>query len=104
MMDGVFIERRMELGEASEVVLRFAFPVEHGQDFRCQYDIMWSSGIHSTRIFFGVDAVQALILAMKAAHSELLASTEARSGQLQWLGTPDLGLPLPDGLTPKDFE
>jgi hypothetical protein len=104
MMNDAFIERRMELGEASEVVLRFARPIPHGQDFRCEYAIIWPSGTRSTRAFFGVDAVQALIVAMKAAHSELLASAEARSGQLQWLGTPDLGLPLPDGLTPKDFE
>jgi hypothetical protein len=102
MVDG-FIERRFDLGQSSEVIVRFAPPVMVGDDFRCEYDIVWPDRTWSSKAP-GVDAVQALILAMEKAHVELLASDEFRSGQLSWFGSEDLGMPLPGNVTPEDFK
>jgi hypothetical protein len=87
------IERRFELGEASEVVMRLSLPVQCDADFRCDYEIAWPD---RKRVFcaFGVDAVQALVLALGMVRAELLNSPEGRGGQIRWLGSDDLGLPL----------
>jgi hypothetical protein len=94
-VNDALIERRFELGEASEVVIRLSLPVRCDADFRCDYEIAWPD---RTRVFnaFGIDSVQALILALRMVHAELLYSPEGREGQIRWLGSDDLGLPLPD--------
>ena len=90
-----FIERRIELGESSEVLIRFHRPVQDGADFRCDYEILWPGRKHAFHAF-GIDGVQALFLAMKMVHSKLLASPAGKRGQLRWLGSNDLGLPALD--------
>jgi hypothetical protein len=94
-VNDALIERRFELGEASEVVIRLSLPVRCDADFRCDYEIAWPD---RKRVFnaFGIDSVQALILALRMVHAELLNSPEGREGQIRWLGSDDLGLPLPD--------
>jgi hypothetical protein len=88
----VFVERRFELA-GHEVVLRFGRPVlAPTRDYRCQIWIEWPDRGETTSIY-GIDAVQALLLAMRHAHSKLLDSAEYRSGQLTYLGGRDLGLP-----------
>ncbi len=97
-----FVERQLELSNGSHVVIRFFEPVADQADFRCDYEI---TGLDATRKShgFGVDAVQALVLAMQKAHIDLLASRQAKAGELTWLGQPDLGLPLPANVKPADF-
>jgi|ERR1700677_286013 len=98
-----FVEPRFELGEAAEVIARFGRPVPEGEDYRCEYTIAWPSRT-LTSFALGVDGVQALILSMQQAHLELLVSDEARSSQLRWLESEELGLPLPRSVTPEDFK
>ncbi len=41
MVGEVFIERRYELADSSEVIVRFRRPVPSDVDFRCDYEIVW---------------------------------------------------------------
>jgi hypothetical protein len=99
----VFVEQKFELGKTACVVVRFGRPAADGDAFACEYKIVWPARVHSSRAW-GLDQVQALILAMEKAHVELLASDAARSGQLRWAASGDFGLPLPSSVNPKDFE
>lgn len=97
-----FIERQFELSDGAQVVVRFHEPVADQDDFRCDYEIAWSDAARKSH-GFGVDAVQALLMAMQKAHIDLLASAHAKAGKLTWLGNHDLGLPLPANVKPADF-
>lgn len=69
-----------------------------GVNFYCPYQIV---GIGNERVRYsgGVDAVQALQLAMKMIGAELYTSQEAQSKQLSWVDdTGNLGFPVPDVL------
>jgi hypothetical protein len=101
-MTEVFIQRQFELATGSEVFVRFHRPAPDDDDFRCNYEIIWPDRKRASYAV-GVDEVQALILAIQKAHVDLLSSPEADRGELSWLGSPDLGLPLPGSFTPKDF-
>lgn len=94
-MTDAFIERRFELGENAEVIVRFGRPVRDTQDFYCEYEIEWPDRKERHRAF-GIDQVQALLLALKIAHAMLVSSPEGKRGELRWLGTDDLGLPTSD--------
>jgi len=96
-----FIERQLHLRGGGQVTVRFSQPRQDGDDYRCEYQIEWPDrqrGFHA----YGVDSVQALILAMQNAHVDLLTSAENRSGALSWLGQRELGLPLGESLKPQD--
>jgi hypothetical protein len=94
LMTESFIRRRFEFGEASEVEVQFYKPAQRDVDYRCDYEIIWPD---RKRAFsaFGIDEVQALILALNMVHAELLSSPEGKRGELRWLGSEDLGLPSP---------
>jgi len=69
-----------------------------GVNFYCPYQIV---GIGNERVRYagGVDAVQALQLAMQMIGAELYTSREAQSRQLSWIDdTGNLGFPVPDVL------
>ncbi len=102
-MDVVFVERQFELGDGATVVLRFLRPEPDGNDYRCDYKIVWPDRERSAYAM-GVDAVQALLLAMQRAHMDLLVSPERKAGSLLYLGERDLGLPLPPSSRPEDFD
>ena len=93
-MDVVFIERRFELGDSATVTVRFLRPEPDGNDYRCDYKIVWPDRERSSYAM-GIDAVQALLLAMQKAHVELQVSPEYKAGALCYLGERDLRLPLP---------
>jgi hypothetical protein len=97
-----FIERQFELSDGAQVVLRFNEPVADQKDFRCDFEIAWRNDIRKSHAF-GVDAVQAILMAMQKAHIDLLASSHAKAGELTWLGNRNLGLPLPANIKPGDF-
>jgi len=104
-VDGdVFIERRLSLG-STDVPCRFFRPESDpsGVDFRCNYAIDWPTH-RLTGHACGVDAVQALILAMQRAHIDLLSSPEYAAGTLLWLDTRELGFPLPKNISEADFQ
>lgn len=65
-------------------------------DYYCPYQI---SGIKRSNVRYagGVDAVQALELALKMIGADLYTSDEAKAGALSWKGSDkgDLGFPQP---------
>jgi hypothetical protein len=66
-----------------------------GPDFECSYEIR-GLGTLVGQAITGVDEVQSMLLALKAAAAVLIASPEYKARQLYWLDprNPDLGLPL----------
>lgn len=64
-----------------EVPVRLHMPVEDDRAWRCDYEIGWPRKPYAFRSF-GVDAVQALQLAMWSIGIALHASPYHRSGQL----------------------
>ena len=90
-------------GEVSgEVELRILMPIEAGDDFSCRYEIHWQGRVKISDVL-GVDAVQALLLALQRLASEMYFSDEYKTGRLEWMGGNNLGLPLPAGLEPPNF-
>lgn len=71
------------------------------KDWRCDYSIQGPEGVRPG-YGMGVDAVQALYLALQGAHIALLMSEHGRAGRLTWLEQTDLALPLPAYLTADD--
>jgi hypothetical protein len=47
---------------------------------------------------YGVDSMQALLLAMQGIATDLYTSEAAKSGQLEWLGQHNFGLPVADSI------
>ncbi|WP_414159947.1 DUF6968 family protein [Pseudomonas sp. BNK-45] len=56
-------------------------------------ELEWPDRRQNLRIF-GIDAIQALLLAMQGARYELVGSPENAAGELTWLGERDFGLPV----------
>lgn len=96
-----FVSRTFELG-GEQVLCSFDKPVADGDDFRCDYRIVFPTRERRFHAY-GVDEVQALTLAMQHAHVDLLSAPERQNEKLLWLDMEDLGLPLPSGLKPADF-
>ncbi|NIJ20939.1 hypothetical protein FHS95_002631 [Sphingomonas naasensis] len=77
------------------------FPVdEANEEFWCHYQIV---GFGKGRIKkgIGIDALQALCIALYNASNDLYFSDEYREGKLKWEGgitIADLGLPVSDGM------
>jgi hypothetical protein len=92
MRNTAFAERIYEM-DGLEVPCRFFLPVSDGNDFRCRYSIEAGPATRS-RDVWGVDAVQALVLAMTAAHADLLMWREQERKTVCWLGGEELGLPV----------
>ena len=101
-MAEIIAERSYELQSGGNVVLRLFRPEKIDADWSCGYDIIWPDRQDRLAVF-GIDAVQSLLLAMTVVHATLLASPESKSGDLTWLGEPDLGLPLASTPSPSDF-
>lgn len=84
-------------GATSPVVVRFAPPVRAADtgDFFCAFQIA-GVGDERVRLAWGVDAAQALLLAIQEAGLDLQGTPAAREGRLIWLarGNP-LGFTLP---------
>ena len=62
-------------------------------DFYCPYQIR-GLGDETVRYTEGVDAAQAIYLAMEAVGTALSQSKEARAGRLTWYGECALGFPV----------
>ena len=72
-------------------------------DFQCGYKIE-GIGAQKVKFAYGVDSLQALLLAMQSIGADLYSSDAAKTGQLRWLGQLDLGIPVPksiEDLVPK---
>jgi hypothetical protein len=92
MGDPAFVERRFDTPDG-KVLARFVRPVlQASGEYRCDWSIGWPDG-EELRHAYGIDGVQALILAMRAAHDALIASHTYRAGRLTFLDQADLDLP-----------
>jgi hypothetical protein len=78
----------------TEISLSVERPLPEGSDFRCRYEIVWPERTqHGYGV--GVDAVQALLLALQNAGADINHSTYAKAKKLIWLEPDrDFGLPL----------
>jgi hypothetical protein len=95
----VILERELELRvkgrRKAKVIVRFGKPRPfEGRDFACVYQIDGLRDEPITRRMYGIDAIQALELAMQMAMVELVCSEAYQDGRLTWLGMYDLGLPV----------
>lgn len=96
----VIAVRHFDLGQKKgAVILKVGAPrpFEDGTGFSCPYRI---TGLKKEHLFYGagVDAVQALLAALKNAAALLYTSEETRAGRLTWLGHGNLGLPVADAI------
>ena len=71
-------------GERSQVVIEFGCPEPRGDDFGCHVRIKGHS-FNVDRVIYGVDSLQAVILAIKLAHSIITDSEAYKQGRLYWL-------------------
>jgi hypothetical protein len=92
MNEEPFVERIFESGD-DVVTTRFLQPtLAPGGEFQCRWAIVWPDRVQQ-RYTCGQDGMQALMLAMKMVHSELLESDLYKAGSLTYLGQRDLDLP-----------
>lgn len=73
-------------------------PFSDSPDYYCPFQINGLLGRESVFYAGGVDAIQAIQLAMKMIGALLYTSDEAKQGRLRWTGgsNGDLGFPSPD--------
>lgn len=100
MIDRPILSRHFTV-DGSPVECRFFLPDYDGQDYACRYEIIWPDKPRSRRVY-GVDGVQALLLAMQGAHLDLLLARQDKGMDVQWLDGPNLGLPISRALRDMD--
>jgi len=72
-------------------------PVASGSDYFCPFEVSGLSHAQRGRAG-GVDAAQALLLALQMAATHLYTSDEWKAGRLRWLGSRRLDLPVANSL------
>ncbi|WP_114285910.1 DUF6968 family protein [Candidatus Halocynthiibacter alkanivorans] len=100
MTGDVFVQRTFEV-DGREVKCRFFRPEECEVDYVCRYEIEWPGQTRSFR-GYGVDEVQALLLAMQNAHIELLVARTKQGLRVEWLDQQSLGLPIAENVRDLD--
>lgn len=92
MSDAPFLERIFESGDRT-IAAHFLQPtLEPGGEYQCRWAIFWPDRVRQS-YSCGLDGVQALMLAMKSVHSELVESDLYKSGRLTYVNQYDLDLP-----------
>ena len=92
MTDNVIARRVYEIvGDQAEC--RFYKPEKVDGNFFCKVQIDWPEGTKNKRVG-GVDEVQALLLGMMLAHTDLLAARNMDGRAIEWLDGQSLGLPV----------
>ena len=66
-----------------EVPIRIFAPVQEETDWSCRFEVDWPDGT-LIRAAIGIDAVQALILALRMIGTQLYASDYHVAGNLAW--------------------
>jgi hypothetical protein len=101
-LDDIIAERHLVGRQGDQtfaVTVKIGKPVPHPDgDWECPYVISGLPSPISLRVG-GVDAVQALFLALRAIGADL--KFLYKDIHLQWLGMDDLGFPLPEFEAPK---
>ncbi|WP_341715868.1 maleylpyruvate isomerase N-terminal domain-containing protein [Micromonospora sp. FIMYZ51] len=104
----VVAERRIAMvvpdGGTSEVIVRFGKPHPDplpGGDWCCPFQLE-GLGDRAVDAAFGVDSLQAMLLAAYRVRLLLTEHAEQTSARLDWLGQPEFGLCVDPGLAPRD--
>ena len=80
------------------IEIRLYQPVQFERNWGCRYEIDWPEGSKST-ISYGLDALQALVLALQLIGSELYTSTYHRDGLLRAFDSEiGYGFPVPPNM------
>jgi hypothetical protein len=82
--------------DGKTVVCRFFQPERAEVDYKCRYEIGWRNKLVS-RETFGIDQVQALLLAMRCVHADLLSARAKKGAKVEFLETENLSLPIFSG-------
>ena len=73
-------------------------PLKGEHDWSCAYEIGWPDGTHRGH-GYGIDATQAMLLALKAIGADIYTSDFHRAGRLRWLEQGDgYGFPVPSAI------
>lgn len=92
MEDAAFLEREFEL-DGGGLLVCFYLPFKaSGGEFQCHYSVGWPEQ-EVRRYACGLDGVQALMLAMRSVHTDLVDSEAYKDGRLTWCEQADLDLP-----------
>ncbi len=102
MTDDV-IARRVFKIDGQQAECRFYKPQEDSGSFFCPVQIDWPEGTKNKRAG-GVDEVQALLLGMMLAHTDLLAARNMDGRVIEWLDGQSLGLPVTPSIQGWDPE
>lgn len=103
MDEAVFLTREFELDGGGLVVSFYTPAKAPGGEFQCRYSIGWSEEREVRRYACGLDGVQALLLAMRTVHTNLVESDAYKAGRLTWCDQADLDLPpIWDSPSPYD--
>jgi hypothetical protein len=97
------IARRVFKVDGHDVECRFLKPQEDDGSFFCEFQIDWPEG-SKTKRSGGVDEVQALLLGMMLAHTDLLAARNMHGRVIEWLDENSLGLPIASSVRDWDPE
>jgi hypothetical protein len=93
-MGEVFATRELELqhsgGQKTAVTVGIYQPREVEGEWQCDYETR-GLGKPRRRFAAGIDAMQALMLALRAVASDLATCDEGIAGRLRWLDQSDLG-------------
>ena len=99
MDEAPFVERRFNL-DGGDLFVRFYRPARAaGGEFQCRWTVGWPEQ-EVRRYACGEDGVQALMLAMRSVHWELVESDPYKSGRLTLYDQADLDLPPTWGAGP----
>ena len=97
----IVVERRFdavnEKGEEYEILLRVNTPSHDSRpngDWYCTYTIAGITEYRREGKAFGVDSLQAFLLALNKAHSDLRYIQQTYQFDLTWLGQNDLGIQI----------
>jgi hypothetical protein len=84
--------------EDIEILIRIFAPEKLEIDWGCRFDIDWPDE-KLTRIAVGIDAIQALELAMKLIGAQIYTSDYHEAGKLEWFALGQgYGFPVPNGI------
>jgi hypothetical protein len=97
------IARRVFKVDGHDAECRFIKPSKDRESFFCRYEIDLPEGVRSKRVG-GVDEVQALLLGMMTAHTDLLALRNIDGRDVGWLDERSLGLPVAKSMRDWDLE
>lgn len=88
-------------GHNSPIPIRLHAPEKMEGDWICRFEIEWPDG-RAERWGAGIDAVQALLIAVQMIGAEIHASRHHQSGQLAWLA-PGRGYGFPVAKNIRDL-